>query len=64
MAIINLFDDNACIINAKKYHNAHKITIPFNTWIRQYGCNKIIEGYVVYRFYSKKKYNWFVLKWG
>ena len=64
MTVINLFDDNDCIINAKKFHNAHKITVPFYTWIRQYGCNKITENYItVYRFYSRKKYNWFLLKW-
>jgi hypothetical protein len=63
---IILFNDTRSIENARKYYNTlDKPCMPIAIWFRSQGCNMIVSNYnqIVYKFYCKKKYNWFMLKW-
>jgi hypothetical protein len=64
--VINLHEWNDAVINAKQFYRKsnNNSSTGINEWFRTQGCSvRVIRGQVVYRFYLKKKYTWFLLKW-
>lgn len=64
---IILFSDTPCIKNARNHYNTLLVK-PYASvyeWLRHQGCGIVLTDMgIVYKFYNKKKYNWFILKWG